>query len=65
MPGTAADADLVLEAIASGHPVVEAGIVLFPGGTVPYAYRNEYLPDGTVRRELLRLTPGPFPDPSA
>ncbi|MFD7639573.1 hypothetical protein ACFV4P_02875 [Kitasatospora sp. NPDC059795] len=57
-----AEADLLLEAISSGRPVVEEGVAVLPGGTVPYAYRTEAAPDGTVRRELLRLAPGLFPE---
>ncbi|MEU8919506.1 hypothetical protein AB0D10_01045 [Kitasatospora sp. NPDC048545] len=58
-PALPDDADQLLDAIAAGQPIVEEGVVLLPGSTVPYGYRNEYRPDGTVRRELVRLAPGP------
>ncbi|MBD0673524.1 hypothetical protein BU198_23120 [Streptomyces sp. CBMA156] len=53
------DTDARLRAIADGRPVVEEGVVTFPGSTVPYAYRTVHRPDGTTDRHLVRLDPPP------
>ena len=60
-----ADVDLRLRAITQGRTVTDEGVVAFPGGKHPYAYRHLYRPDGGVDRLLERLAPGPLhpPDP--
>ncbi len=47
----------------TGRPVVEEGVVVFDGSTVPYAYRSVYEPDGRCERHLERLDPPPPPLP--
>ncbi|CAM5692610.1 hypothetical protein AB0F92_30370 [Kitasatospora aureofaciens] len=63
-PEFPSDADHRLRAIAEQRPVVEEGVVLFSGSDRPYLYRTVYEPDGTAKRSLLRIDPGP-PEPAA
>ncbi|MFD4660618.1 hypothetical protein ACFWP2_33970 [Kitasatospora sp. NPDC058444] len=61
-PQLPTDTDARLRAIAGEQPVLEEGVVVFPGSTVPYAYRTVHRPDGTTDRHLVRLeTPPPRP----
>ncbi|MGW7449599.1 hypothetical protein [Kitasatospora sp. NPDC054795] len=53
------DTDARLRAVAGGQPVVEEGVVVFLGSTVPYVYRTVHRPDGTTDRHLVRLDPPP------
>ncbi|GJF34097.1 hypothetical protein KNE206_67970 [Kitasatospora sp. NE20-6] len=49
----------LLYAVGSGRPVVEEGVVVFPGSTIPYAYRTVHQPDGRCDRYVVRLDPPP------
>ncbi|MFG2907648.1 hypothetical protein ACGF13_21615 [Kitasatospora sp. NPDC048286] len=60
---TDADTDAWLRAIVEGRPVVEEGVVAFPGSTVPYGYRTVHRPNGATDRHLVRLDTAPPPSP--
>ncbi|MFD7729626.1 hypothetical protein ACFV6F_04445 [Kitasatospora phosalacinea] len=60
-PAPPENATALLHAAATGLPVVEEGVVVFDGGTVPYAYRTVHRPDGRCERHLERLDPPPPP----
>ncbi|MFD0262776.1 hypothetical protein ACFXKJ_10350 [Kitasatospora indigofera] len=38
---------------------MEEGVVVFPGSTIPYAYRTVHQPDGRCDRYVVRLDPPP------
>ncbi|MFF3071408.1 hypothetical protein ACFVSN_06020 [Kitasatospora sp. NPDC057904] len=58
-PQLPADTDARLRAIANGQPVVEGGVVVFSGSTVPYVYRTVHRSDGVTDHHLVRLDPPP------
>ncbi|GHH79025.1 hypothetical protein GCM10018781_56100 [Kitasatospora indigofera] len=54
----------VVRSATDGQPVVEEGVVVFPGSTIPYAYRTVHQPDGRCDRYVVRLDPPPPEVPS-